>query len=50
MKRRVLIVAAIVAGGAAGVMSWRLTGSRGVPLAAAAVVVVSVCAAALAFI
>lgn len=46
----VLIVASIVAGGAAGVMSWRLTGARGVPLAAAAVVVVSVCAAALAFV
>lgn len=46
----VLIVAAIVAGGAAAVMGWRLAGSRGVPLTAVGVVVVSVVAAALAFV
>jgi hypothetical protein len=46
----VLIVAAIVAGGAAAVLSWRLTGARGVPLTAVGVVVVSGVAAALAFV
>ncbi len=44
----ILIVVSIIAGCAAGVMGWRLAGSRGVPLAAIGVVVVSGLAAALA--
>lgn len=46
----VLIVAAIVAGGASAVLGWRLAGSRGVPLTAVGVVVVSLGATALAFV